>query len=84
MHLAVLLCHLCAIHAISALGANTDIAQFPMSGHKDEDIARTFLKFSEEWKILGPFRIGTRGIRDRVKPCMAPRLTETRRGRMGS
>ena len=82
MHLAVLLCHLCAIHATSALGA--DIAQFPMHGHGDHDIPRPFLEFSEEWEILGPFRIGTRGIRDQIKLCRAPGLTKARRGRMGS
>ena len=61
----------------------TDVVQFPMYGLADEQIDRPALAFSEEWEILGPFRIGTRGIRDRIRQFAEPCLTVAIRGRVG-
>jgi hypothetical protein len=55
-----------AIHhsLTSASVGNPTVVQFPMYDHADEESDRPALTFSEEWKILGPFTIGTRGTRD--------------------
>ena len=84
MRVAVLLCYLCAIYLVSALVGNIDLAQFPMEDQTDEETIRPALQFSEEWEILGPFRIGTRGIRDRIRLHRGPCLTGALRGRVGS
>jgi hypothetical protein len=47
---------------------DTHIAQFPMHDLLDEDVEKTVLTFAKEWKALGPFRIGTRGIHEWSRP----------------
>ena len=47
---------------------DTHIAQFPMHDLLDENVEKTVLTFAKEWKALGPFRIGTRGIHEWSRP----------------
>ena len=83
MRSLVLLYQLCAISLTFAFGCRSDVAQFPMPDNAREKIDEPVLIFSENWKVLGPFRIGTRGIRDQIRQCRALCLTEAIRGRVG-
>jgi hypothetical protein len=46
---------------------NVDAVQSPMKHPIDEENDTPGLVFSEEWRVLGPFAIGTRGNSDRIK-----------------
>jgi hypothetical protein len=67
MRISVLLYQLCAISLTFAFTGNSHVAQSPIDDHAYEEIDEPALDFSENWKVLGPFRIGTRGIRDRIR-----------------
>ena len=64
MRCAVLLYLFCATRLSSTFVGDTHITQFPMHDLLDENVEKTVLTFAKEWKALGPFRIGTRGIRE--------------------
>jgi hypothetical protein len=61
MRRVALLCLFFATRLNSVFVGNTHITQFPMHDLLDGNVVLTFAK---EWKALGPFRIGTRGIRE--------------------
>jgi hypothetical protein len=64
MRRAVLLYLFCATRLSSVFAGDTHIAQFPMHDQLDENVEKTVLTFAKEWEALGPFKIGTRGIRE--------------------
>lgn len=67
MCLWIFLYHLCAISLTLACMGNVDAVQSPMKHPIDEENDTPGLVFSKEWRVLGPFAIGTRGNSDRIK-----------------
>lgn len=70
-----LLWRLCVILWTPVYIQNTEFIQSRMDVQVDQESDEPNLEFSHEWKVLGPFQIGTRGTRDRIRACEVPWLT---------
>jgi hypothetical protein len=64
MCLRLFLCRLFAISLTLACIGNSDAVQSPVNYLVDGESDEPGLVFSQEWRVLGPFAIGTRGNDD--------------------
>lgn len=83
MRPAIVLHFLCAIPLTSASVGHPDMVLLPLHGHTDKESDKPGIRFSEEWTILGPFGIGTRGIPDQIRAYGMSWLTVATRGGLG-
>jgi hypothetical protein len=67
MCLWLFLWRFCAISLTLASIGNSDTIQSPMNHPVDEERDKSGLVFSDEWGVLGPFAIGTRGNSGQIK-----------------